>query len=681
MAQELKIRRGSNSANDAFTGALAELSYDTQTKELRTHDGATQGGHALALKPYDTVALLIASTAATFGPMGQIVKAQGFRYEVANPLSEPVSTDNPGGYHLVTAGGVKLRVQPEARGFDVRSFGAIGNGVANDTVAVLAAVAAARAADGPSVYFPAGRYNIAANINGSLSWPVNAGGLHLDGDGFNSTFLIWTGASDGTMIGGFDDWTYGFSVKNMALQGHPAPFTLANVSPNTRCIAVEKVQNLWVVENVRMYGWGTCIWTGVHAEMGKIRNAYLGYSYCAIDSYGHNSDLCEWKGIYTIAIVNQSIKLSGPRQVFEDVIIVKSPGWSNMSVEDIKIGWRVIRPEDIGKSAASVAGTGQSGNGSVLRNIRFERTGVALDTPYIVFENFDPRTADNGPVLLEAMAFPNQTNVPAIAIRDKRIGLSIENTEINRLTPALLTDEYSSVVGDANHSAADATKDVLRWISVKGSPAKEEWTGRRAAIRNGAAAIADPGMTSKAAARVITALADAVITKDARTGAILIGKPTTSGESIAALTVPACSRGARVFMSGVIEGAESVIIQLVDGATTILNMREVTSEALRAGLSIIHPITTATTLRLGVRGLIACKLRLDRLEYASDTSLLEARTEPLGDNRFLQFSLVTAEPPTPPAGSSYAYLWDNGGVIEKRAKFSNGTVKVLANWT
>ena len=45
MAIQLKIRRGTAVQNDAFTGAEAELTYDTTSKGLRIHDGTTQGGY------------------------------------------------------------------------------------------------------------------------------------------------------------------------------------------------------------------------------------------------------------------------------------------------------------------------------------------------------------------------------------------------------------------------------------------------------------------------------------------------------------------------------------------------------------------------------------------------------------------------------------------------------------
>ena len=45
MAISLKLRRGTTAQNDSFVGSEAELSYDTQTKGLRIHDGTKIGGY------------------------------------------------------------------------------------------------------------------------------------------------------------------------------------------------------------------------------------------------------------------------------------------------------------------------------------------------------------------------------------------------------------------------------------------------------------------------------------------------------------------------------------------------------------------------------------------------------------------------------------------------------------
>lgn len=48
MAQVLQLRRGTTAQNDAFTGAVAEVSVDTDRRSLRVHDGAMMGGTEIA---------------------------------------------------------------------------------------------------------------------------------------------------------------------------------------------------------------------------------------------------------------------------------------------------------------------------------------------------------------------------------------------------------------------------------------------------------------------------------------------------------------------------------------------------------------------------------------------------------------------------------------------------------
>ena len=58
MATQVQFRRGTTTQNNAFTGALAEITYDTEAKTLRLHDGTTAGGGA-------TVATLAATQTLT----------------------------------------------------------------------------------------------------------------------------------------------------------------------------------------------------------------------------------------------------------------------------------------------------------------------------------------------------------------------------------------------------------------------------------------------------------------------------------------------------------------------------------------------------------------------------------------------------------------------------------------
>ena len=44
MPTALQLRRGTTAQNDSFTGAVGELSVDTQLDTIRVHDGSTAGG-------------------------------------------------------------------------------------------------------------------------------------------------------------------------------------------------------------------------------------------------------------------------------------------------------------------------------------------------------------------------------------------------------------------------------------------------------------------------------------------------------------------------------------------------------------------------------------------------------------------------------------------------------------
>ena len=46
MSSQVQFRRGTTTQNNAFTGAQGEITYDTDIKTLRLHDGSTAGGGA-----------------------------------------------------------------------------------------------------------------------------------------------------------------------------------------------------------------------------------------------------------------------------------------------------------------------------------------------------------------------------------------------------------------------------------------------------------------------------------------------------------------------------------------------------------------------------------------------------------------------------------------------------------
>ncbi len=79
--------------------------------------------------------------------------------------------------------------------FNVKAYNAQGNGSADDTQAITAAIAAAQGAGGGSVYFPQGQYLISSNI------PITSNGINLIGAGQDATvLLVASGYSSGDVI-------------------------------------------------------------------------------------------------------------------------------------------------------------------------------------------------------------------------------------------------------------------------------------------------------------------------------------------------------------------------------------------------------------------------------------------------------------------------------------------------
>lgn len=64
MSTQVQHRRGTAAQHATFTGAEAEITYDSTNKQLRVHDGAKAGGHATAREPYPSVAAMQADTTA-----------------------------------------------------------------------------------------------------------------------------------------------------------------------------------------------------------------------------------------------------------------------------------------------------------------------------------------------------------------------------------------------------------------------------------------------------------------------------------------------------------------------------------------------------------------------------------------------------------------------------------------
>jgi hypothetical protein len=184
------IVNGDTSDAEDLNVPLEDIEADLNTPRPIVAGGTGAGSVSaalinLGLTSTQNVAQLIANTSFAYltgsnrVTSGNIIqtRAEGFSYQVA--ASD--ATD----HHLSTAGGVKLYVLPSGEGYNVKAFGATGDGVTNDAAAVQAAIDAATPTSGATpetgrvVYFPTGVYVINSTVE-------TYSGVILEGNGIAS---------------------------------------------------------------------------------------------------------------------------------------------------------------------------------------------------------------------------------------------------------------------------------------------------------------------------------------------------------------------------------------------------------------------------------------------------------------------------------------------------------------
>lgn len=145
------------------TGRVVTLTRDPAGTDLTTLDGAKWSHIGEGFRDFKDLPTLLANTSLVYGSgaskvaAGDVIRtrAEGFSYQVA----ASGATD----HHLTTAGGVKLYVLAGADGYNVKAFGAAGDGVTDDTAAIQASFDAVQQYG--SVIFPPSSFN----TNGVIS--------------------------------------------------------------------------------------------------------------------------------------------------------------------------------------------------------------------------------------------------------------------------------------------------------------------------------------------------------------------------------------------------------------------------------------------------------------------------------------------------------------------------------
>lgn len=128
--------------------------------------------------------------------------------------------------------------------FNVKDYGATGDGTTDDTASILAAVAAAEANTGGTVYFPCGSYAVSATITtSSLAIPIT-----FKGDGrlgiSTGTSIKWIGGNNTSVLkppsfATIQDMFIYNSNSSTGLIGIDMIGTLANSRGRIRCVNVD----------------------------------------------------------------------------------------------------------------------------------------------------------------------------------------------------------------------------------------------------------------------------------------------------------------------------------------------------------------------------------------------------------------------------------------------------------
>lgn len=145
--------------------------------------------------------------------------------------------------------------------FNVRDYGAIGNGTTDDTSAILAAVSASVMSGGGTVYFPDGIYSISS----SVIVPSNPQcDIALVGNGSNVSIIKQNGSANGIYFnmdnGGTGDQIYQVLIDKIGLWANTTTQTAITVTYGTTSVSAHQNTSV-IINDVHILSDGSNYWS------------------------------------------------------------------------------------------------------------------------------------------------------------------------------------------------------------------------------------------------------------------------------------------------------------------------------------------------------------------------------------------------------------------------------------
>lgn len=252
------INGGTLSADKVVVGGI-DLTTQVSNAAASATSAAASAATATAYTPayFNNFTALKADTRTW--PVGQLLntRAEGFAYQVVSS-----------GEHVTTTGGAKLIVLPTGDGYNIKAFGAVGDGTTNDQAAIQVALNT-----GKSVFVPDGIFFFGSPIS------FTADGQSLFGNGNNSVLKSRGTLSSGPSwisVNAEDD----VSIFNLQIDGGTGA-TTANPG-----IWVEGGSSNFTVDGCLFKGGNQVVYLGTCSNVKVVNNTFDGTYYGVIQRSG-----------------------------------------------------------------------------------------------------------------------------------------------------------------------------------------------------------------------------------------------------------------------------------------------------------------------------------------------------------------------------------------------------------